>query len=127
LPTRILVVDDDRPIADSLCTILRSAGHEPLAAYSALEAVQQIPSFQPQLVIVDVIMPGKTGIDLASELRASLPDILINIILLSGNAGTEELLRQAGVQLEGVLVLAKPFPPRQLLRIIDDLTATLAA
>jgi CheY-like chemotaxis protein len=125
LPTRILVVDDDRPIADSLCTILRSAGHEPLAAYSALEAVQQIPSFQPQLVIVDVIMPGKTGIDLASELRASLPDILI--ILLSGNAGTEELLRQAGVQLEGVLVLAKPFPPRQLLRIIDDLTATLAA
>lgn len=125
MPARILVVDDDRPIADSLCTILQSAGHQPLAAYSAVEAVLQIPRFRPQLIIADVIMPGRSGIDLASELRTTLPEV--PVILLSGNAGTEELLRQVGVPLDGVLVLAKPIPPRELLRIIDDMTASLAA
>lgn len=125
MPARILVVDDDRPIADSLCTILDSAGHKSLCAYSAFEAVLHIPSFRPQLIIADVIMPEKTGIELASELHRSLPEL--PIILLSGNAGTEELLRQSGMQHDGVLVLAKPFPPRELLRIVDDLTESLAA
>lgn len=77
-------------------------------AYSALEALLAVPSFCPQLIIADVIMPEKTGIDLASELRTSVPEL--PIILLSGNAGTEELLRQSGMQHDGVLVLAKPFP-----------------
>lgn len=97
----------------------------PFAAYSAVEAVLQIPRFEPQLVIADVIMPGRSGIDLASELRKTLPEV--PIILLSGNAGTEELLRQVGGPLDGVLVLAKPIAPRDLLRIIDDLTASIAA
>lgn len=125
MPARILVVDDDRPIADSLGTILESAGHKPLVAYSALEALLDIPGFRPHLIIADVIMPEKTGIELASELRATLPEL--PIILLSGNAGTEELLRQSFVQRDGVIVLAKPFPPRELLRIVDDLTESLAA
>lgn len=123
MPARILVVDDNQAIADTVCTILRTAGHEAIAAYSAVEAIFQVSRAHPQIVIADVIMPGKTGIDLAIELRSTAPEIAI--VLLSGNAETEELLKHAG--LKGVLVLAKPVPPRDLLRIVDGLSAKLAA
>lgn len=125
MPARILVVDDSRAIADTVCTILRSAGHEATAAYSAVDAMLQVSKSKPQIVIADVIMPDRTGIDLAAELRSTVPEI--PIILLSGNAGTEELLKVAGVTLDGVLVLAKPLPPRDLLRIVGELSAKLAA
>ena len=118
--SRILVVDDDRKIADSLCSILELAGHEAMATYAAEEALELVGVLQPNLVIADVVMPGKTGIELASELRNTHPQI--PLILLSGNAGTEELLNQAGSQIDGVLVLAKPFPPRDLVRIVDKIT-----
>jgi CheY-like chemotaxis protein len=123
---RILVVDDDAAIADSLQCILTMAGHEAVAAYSAAEALQRARSFHPQLVIADVVMPpGKSGFELAAELRRTIP--ADRIILLSGNAGTEELLAQAGPQLEGVIVLAKPFPPRELIRIINEFMKSMAA
>lgn len=125
MPKRILVVDDNRAIADTVCTILRTAGHEAIAAYSAVEAIFQASNSHPQIVIADVIMPGKSGIDLAVELRSTAPEI--PIVLLSGNAETEDLLKEAGVGLNGVLVLAKPVPPLDLLRIVDDLSARLAA
>jgi two-component system phosphate regulon response regulator OmpR len=125
LSRKILVVDDDRHIADSLRAILKSAGYNAVCTYAATDALHQIPDFQPELIIADVVMPGKTGVELAVEVLRRKPHI--PIILLSGNAGTEELLRQAGVELEGVLVLAKPFPPRDLIRIVDDLMRSAAA
>lgn len=125
MPGRILVVDDDRRIADSLCTILKSAGHDAVCAYVASDALEQLPDFQPDLIIADVVMPGMSGIELAVELLRRKPHI--PIILLSGNAGTEELLKQSGIELEGVLVLAKPFPPRDLIRIVNGLTRPAAA
>lgn len=125
MPARILVVDDDRAIADTVCTILRTAGHEAIAAYSAVEAIFQVSHAHPQIVIADVIMPGKSGIDLALELRSTAPQIAM--VLLSGDAGIQELLKEAGVGLNEVLVLEKPVPPRDLLRIVDDLSGKLAA
>lgn len=125
MPARVLVVDDNRSIADTLCMILRSAGHEAVAAYSAMEAMLHVANRWPQIVIADVIMPEKTGIDLAAELRGTVPEM--PIVLLSGNAETEELLKKAGVALDGVLVLAKPVPPRDLLRIVGEISVKLAA
>ena len=117
---RVLVVDDDRGIADSLQTILAIAGYDCIATYSASEAIRLVSTFMPHLVISDVVMPGMTGIDLASTLRGSNPSL--PVILLSGNAATEELLVQAGEGLGSVLVLAKPYSPRKLLRIVAEIT-----
>jgi CheY-like chemotaxis protein len=120
LARRILVVDDERGIADSLKTILTIAGYDCTAAYSAIEAMQLLTSFQPHLVITDVIMPGMTGVDLASELRNTHPGL--PVILLSGNAATQELLTRAGETVGPVLLLPKPYSPRELLGLVSRLT-----
>ncbi len=67
-------------------------------------------------------MPGMTGVQLAAELRASMPSLLV--ILLSGNAATEDLMVQAGGATGPVVLLAKPCPPRELLRVIADVLRT---
>lgn len=124
MPVRVLIVDDERRIADSLCEILNRSGYEARAVYSAHEALQILAVFHPDLVISDVIMPGKTGVELASELRSSAPKL--PVMLLSGNAGTEELLASYRDRLGRILVLAKPFAPRELLRVIAEFTARAA-
>lgn len=73
------------------------------------------------LVIADVVMPGMSGIELCTQIHARYPQL--PVILLSGNAATEELL-QEGKESMGhfVTLIAKPYPPRDLLRIVQDLT-----
>ncbi len=121
---RILIVDDERGIADSLREILNNSGYEARSVYSAQEALEIVPGFRPNLVISDVVMPGKTGVELASELRTWSPKL--PVMLLSGNAATEELLAAYRDRLGRVLVLAKPFAPRELLRVIREVTAKAA-
>lgn len=116
---RILVVDDERGIADSVRAILRMNGYESIAMYSAREALDAIPTVRPHLVISDVVMPDMNGIELLSELRALYPDT--SVILISGNAATEQLLVEAGEAFKSVKILAKPFSPRELLRVVAAL------
>ncbi|HYG97672.1 MAG TPA: response regulator [Terriglobales bacterium] len=118
MATRILVIDDDRGIADSLKTILESAGYDCAVTYNGADALRFAPTFCPNLVISDVIMPGMSGIELASRLQASDPSV--RVLLLSGNAATEELLTDAGGH--ALLVLAKPYSPRELLRVVREVT-----
>jgi DNA-binding response OmpR family regulator len=113
---RILVVDDERGIADSVRGILTMHGYESVAMYSAQEALDSIREFNPHLVISDVVMPNMNGIELLSALRAKHPEI--PVILISGNAATEQLLAEAGEAVTSVKLLAKPFSPRELLRVI---------
>jgi CheY-like chemotaxis protein len=63
---RVLIVDDEHIIADTLVAIFSGAGYESRAAYSAEGALGLIPSWPPQLAIVDVILPGMNGIDFAN-------------------------------------------------------------
>jgi len=123
VPKRVLVVDDERGVDDTLKTILTLSGYDCAVAYTASDALKVVNSFGPHLVITDVIMPGMNGIDLASELRTSHP--FLPVILLSGNALSQELLAQADESLGPVLLLPKPFSPRQMLRVVAELTGTM--
>lgn len=116
---RVLVVDDEKGIADSLTVILTFGGFECAAAYNGEDAMRLVASFKPDLVISDVIMPGLSGVDLASELRMAQPSI--PIILLSGNAATEELLTNADERIGSALVLPKPYSPRELVKLVGQL------
>jgi CheY-like chemotaxis protein len=119
---RVLVVDDDRGVIDTLQTILSIAGYDCATSDNGNEALQLACHFDPHLVISDVMMPGMSGVELALELRNSRPQL--RIILLSGHANTQDLLTQAGESLGPVLVLPKPYPPRELLRLVAELTDT---
>jgi CheY-like chemotaxis protein len=110
---KILVVDDERVIADTLVIILNRNGFEAAAAYSGETAVELAQSMQPQMIISDVIMNDMNGIDAAIQIRNLLPKC--KILLFSGQAATADLLEKARTQGHEFEILAKPVHPQDLL------------
>lgn len=110
---RVLVVDDERVIADTLSIILNQNGFDASAVYTGNEAVRIASEVKPQLVISDVIMPGMSGIEAAIEIRQILPDC--KVLLFSGQAATADLLERARTMGHEFEILAKPVHPQDLL------------
>src|SRR5437899_7847016 len=110
---RVLVVDDERVIADTLATILNQNGFEATAVYSGSEAVDRALTNRPDLVISDVIMQDMNGIEAAIRIRQGLPSC--KILLFSGQAATADLLEKARRQGHEFEILAKPVHPTDLL------------
>jgi CheY-like chemotaxis protein len=118
----ILVVDDERAIADTLAAILVMSGYEAVATYGAIEAVAILGNCEPALIITDVIMPEMNGLELAGKARDMYPRT--KILLMSGNAVTQDILDAAGVARQSFEVVAKPVPPRQMLSMVASLMGT---
>ena len=116
---RVLVIDDEKPLADTLVLILRGAGYEASAAYDGPAALSQVESFLPDVVISDVVMPGMNGIQVCGRIQEKHPTC--HIILFSGQAVTNELMRS--VRAEGCEweLLAKPVHPKDLLEKLSSL------
>jgi len=110
---KVLIVDDERVIADTLSMILNQSGFESRAVYSGEGALEMARSFQPDMLISDVIMADLNGIDAAISIRALLPSI--KILLFSGQAATADLLEKARAQGYEFEILAKPVHPQDLL------------
>lgn len=110
---RVLVVDDEQCIADTLASILRRSDYDALAFYDAPSALAACHSEPPALIISDVVMPGMTGIDLAIQVRQQYPEC--KVLLFSGMATTADLLEEARSQGYDFEVLAKPVHPKDLL------------
>jgi CheY-like chemotaxis protein len=110
---RVLVADDEQVIANTLVIILNQAGFEARAVYSGEKAIEMLDSFQPDMLISDVIMTGMTGIEAAIEVRSRLPQC--KILLFSGQAATADLLERARAQGHEFEILAKPVHPTDLL------------
>ena len=110
---RVLVVDDERLIADTSSIIFSKEGYEARAVYSAEQALELIPDWLPNLVIIDVHLPGMNGIDLAVRLKAEYPDC--RLWLFSGHPATNEMLDLASKNGHSFDILAKPISPSELL------------
>ena len=110
---RILVVDDERRIADTLVIILNQSGFDASAVYTGTDAVDRARASHPDLVITDVIMPDMNGIDAAIQIREILP--ACKILLFSGQAATADLLEKARAEGHEFEILAKPVHPQDLL------------
>ena len=110
---KVLVVDDERVIADTLAMILNQSGFEARAVYSGEKALDLASIFEPDMLITDVIMDDLNGIDAAIRMRAQLPNI--KILLFSGQAATADLLEKARAQGYEFEILAKPVHPQDLL------------
>jgi DNA-binding response OmpR family regulator len=110
---RVIVVDDEEVIANTLAIILNQAGFEARAVFSGEQALKLLESFEPEMLIVDVIMPGITGIEVAIATRSKLPDC--KILLFSGQVATADLLEEARTQGHEFEILAKPLHPSELL------------
>ena len=120
---RVLIVDDERVIADTLATIFRNAGYDAMPLYSAEQALEVIHSggWVPHLAILDVHLPLMNGIDLAVHLKAVNP--ACKLTLFSGQSSSAELIEGARAQGHIFEVLGKPVHPTTLL----DLASTIVA
>ena len=115
----VLVVDDERLIADSVAEILNEHGFKASAVYSGDAAISRTQELRPDIVMADVLMPRMNGIETAKAISKISPET--RILLFSGQAATVDLLRQArsaGVEFD---LLPKPIHPEELLRKIKRL------
>lgn len=121
----VLVVDDERVIADTLSIILSRNGFAAMAAYdgkSALEIAKVIP---PEVLLTDVMMPEMTGIELAIALRKKIEDC--SVLLFSGQAATMDLVAEARANGHDFVTLTKPVPPQELIERIHQCMESHAA
>jgi CheY-like chemotaxis protein len=115
---KIIVVDDEPIIADTLVNILQGEGHDALAVSHGESAIKWAKLVLPDAIISDVIMPGMDGIETAKAIMKVLPQC--RIILFSGQAASVDLLAKA--RAEGYIfeVLPKPINPDKLLEKLKD-------
>jgi CheY-like chemotaxis protein len=118
----VLVVDDERVIADTLSAILSLNGYAPITAYDGIAALELASLIPPEVLITDVMMPRMNGIDLAINIRQVAPDC--EVVLFSGQAQTVDLLEPARLAGHVFSLLSKPVHPAVLLeRVAKCLTA----
>lgn len=117
----ILVIDDNQDAADTLAEMLRGGGHRVEACYSSLDAQRLASDLRPDLIFLDLGLPGLDGFELAVRLRRLLPGDL-RLVALTGYGGEEyrRRAREAGFD-EHIL---KPVGLEQLLAIVSRAAAT---
>jgi len=116
---RILILDDEVAIAESLALIFRGCGYEVRSAYTAEQAIETISKWQPDLAIVDVMLPQMNGIEFGIVLTSNYP--MCRVVLVSGHPGAAELLetaRRRGCEFE---ILAKPLHPDVFVEIVSKM------
>jgi DNA-binding response OmpR family regulator len=111
---RILLIDDEALVRHALKRVLERAGYEVVTAADGRKGVQLFQELRPDLVITDIIMPDKEGIQTTLEIRALQPDARIIVISGGGRTKSRELPKLAQ-QLSGADILAKPFEAAELL------------
>jgi CheY-like chemotaxis protein len=109
---RVLVVDDERLLADTTADILRRAGFTAKIAYDGFGALEMIASFHPDYLLTDIMMPGMNGVELAIATTRIHPST--KIMLFSGQAGISEILEDSKAKGFEFPLLAKPVHPTKL-------------
>jgi DNA-binding NtrC family response regulator len=120
---RVLVVDDEIRVADSLAQILIASGHEAVPAYSAEAAIRMADKFSPHAVISDIVMGGPiSGIELSNHIREHFPQC--KVLLISGHATTREFTQKLMARGSALQFAPKPVPPDRILEFVASCMAT---
>jgi DNA-binding response OmpR family regulator len=107
---KILVVDDDRKIVELITLYLKKDGYQVLSAFNGQQAIELARRRQPDLIVLDLMLPQVDGLDVCRVLRAESD---VPIIMLTGRSTDEDKL--AGLELGADDYVTKPFNPRELL------------
>jgi two-component system chemotaxis response regulator CheY len=114
---KILVIDDDVVVRETLVLILEDKGYEVVSAEDGQRGLSAFRSEAPDLVITDIIMPEKEGIQTIREIRALRPQAKIVAISGGGRIGNTDFLRIAQ-QLGAADIISKPFDPDEFVERI---------
>jgi DNA-binding response OmpR family regulator len=119
LRLRILVIEDNRATADSLCMLLELSGHEVHVAYDGLAGVRAARQWTPQVVLCDIGLPGLDGYGVAAELRSQAATAQARLIAVTAYGSEEARKRSAAVGFERHFV--KPVDPDELRGLLRTL------
>ncbi len=109
---RIVVADDDADIRDLIVMKLESSGHEVFAVADGAAAVAAATADPPDLVVLDVMMPGMNGLEACRAIRAEASLASVPVILLTARAQSTDI--EEGVSAGATDYVVKPFSPREL-------------
>ncbi len=121
-PADILIVEDEPKIAELLADYLRAAGHEPRIIADGRDVVPAVRERMPDIILLDLMLPGRDGIDICRELRSftQVPIIMVT-------ARVEEVDRLLGLELGADDYICKPFSPREVVARVKALLRRLQA
>jgi two-component system alkaline phosphatase synthesis response regulator PhoP len=112
---RILVVEDEESLAFGVRDALEHAGYRVELAHDGLKALEQIRNQRPDLIVLDLMLPGMNGLDVLAKLREEKRDI--RVVILTALASESDLLR--GFELGADDYMKKPFSPRELVARVE--------
>lgn len=117
---KILIIDDEPMIRTFLRTTLERAGYEVKEAADGEEGIHLFYTFSPQLIITDIVMPDKDGIELIMEIRKT--DIASKIIAISGGGYvTADKYLSLAKALDIDFCMEKPLDPHKLINLVNEL------
>jgi DNA-binding response OmpR family regulator len=114
--TRILVLDDQQYLRDIIAAIVEDAGYPALAVGTPEEALRRMDELRPELLILDLSLPGVSGIQFLEQLRASAAWNTLPVIVVSGDPGKLGAVKGR----PHVVALTKPFDVSVLIAAIED-------
>jgi len=110
---RILVVEDEAPIREMLCFVLEQKGYEPIEAEDYDAALEKICEPYPELVLLDWMLPGGSGINLIKHLKRDEMTRKIPVVMLTARGEEEDKVR--GLEVGADDYITKPFSPKELM------------
>ena len=116
---RVVIADDDADIRELVAFKLTNAGYEVHTAADGVEALEAVTTLEPDLAILDVMMPGLTGLDVLRRMRDGAGPEGCRVLLLTARARDTEV--DSGFAAGADDYVTKPFSPRELLRRVDSL------
>ena len=114
----ILVAEDDKALSRMICTVLQEGGHICVPVYDATQAFAYAMKHGPDLILLDVNMPGGTGVGVLQKLKNSTKTSSIPVLVLSGSI--DPALPARVVEMGAVRYLAKPVDPDVLNKAVVE-------
>lgn len=119
--TTALVVDDDPDVCDLVSFKLEQNGYEVRRAANADEAIREVATAIPDVVLLDIMMPGRSGLDVLAQWRAEPATARLPVLMLTARAQEYDVERGFALGADDYIV--KPFSPRDLASRVDAVLA----
>jgi CheY-like chemotaxis protein len=119
MPATVLVCDNEESLRALVRATLDGPGYEIAEARDGDEALERARSLQPDLILLDMMMPGRSGIEVLGELQADPTTARIPVLMLTARAQATD--RAAAARAGATRFLAKPFSPSELVVIVEEL------
>ena len=115
----ILVVDDESAITFALSHLMKAEGYDVATASDGLEAIEQAESLHPDLILLDISLPGRNGFDVCQTIRSAPASAHVKIVMMSARSRDVEI--EKGLALGANAYLTKPFSIQSVTQTVQDL------